>query len=109
MISPKLFLKAQNIPVVSVEEGPKKVYINMIYVDREGRHERTVSWDKNDEPTIENMKDILWCECTICSNFNVFHTDYCALKIRAIKELAYRKYWKPELWNTLVEEVKWQA
>ena len=107
MISKKLFEKAQNIPVIKVEEGPKNIYIDMIYVDGAGRHERTVSWDKSLEPTIENMKDILYCECTICSNFNVIHSDFCALKIRAIKELTFRNYWKPEVWNLIVEEVKW--
>lgn len=109
MISKKLFLKAQNIPVVSVEEGPKKVYINMVYCDSEGRHEHTISWNKDDEPTLENMKDILWCDCFICSNYNVLNHDYCALKIRAIKELTLKDYWQPELWNTLVEEIMWQT
>ena len=107
MISKKLLLKAQNIPVVSVEEGTKNIYINMVYIDGVGRHERTVSWDKNLKPTIENVKDILWCECTICSNYNINHKDFCALKIRAIKELTYRRYWKPKIWNFILEEVRW--
>ena len=107
MISKKLFEKAQNIPVVKIEEGPKSIYIDMIYADRDGRHERTVSCDKNIEPTIENVRDILKCECKICSNFNINHPDFCALKIRAIKELTYRNYWRPEMWNFIVEEVRW--
>lgn len=105
MITKKLFLKAQNILVIRVEETSKKVNVDIVYCDRAGRHEHTVSWNKSMLPTIENARDILWCDCVYCSSYNINTKYLCALKIRAIKEFVIRKYWSREIWDALIASV----
>lgn len=105
MISKGLFLKAQNIVVVEVKETEKTVFVDLVYCDNFGRHEHTVSWDKSIEPKVENILELLYCDCTICSSFHIYSKELCALKIRTVKELVKRNFWKPEMWKLIVENV----
>jgi len=107
MVTKKQIKKALKIQVIKFEETDKRIFIDMVWIDGDGRHEHTVDWNKSIEPTEENILDCLHCDCTSCSNFNLLSKLLCICKIRAIKELVDRKRWPIRIWN-IVEEYSYE-
>jgi len=105
MISESQIKNAKKVQVVSVEETPRRIYIFLVYIDSEGRHEHTVDWDRSIVPSEENILDALWCTCTNCSYYSIISKKMCIFKIRAIKELITRGFWDASLWNIVKRDV----
>jgi hypothetical protein len=91
-IRPEILKKAKKVIVTKFDVQQKTIFIDMVWIDSDGRHEHTVSCDRSVNPTV-NILDALWCDCTTCSSFNIKTKEWCRLKTRAAQELISRKFW----------------
>ena len=102
-VKKEIIKKSKIVQVTKFEITARTIYIDMVYIDNDGRHTGTVSWDRNINPMV-NLIDALWCHCTICSSFNVMTKVFCRLKLRAAQELIKRGFWPKEVERYLYGE-----
>jgi len=92
----EILKKAKTVIVTKFDPQEKTVFIDMVYIDNDGRHEHTVSCDRSVNPLV-NLIDALWCDCTGCSSFKIKTKEWCRLKTRAAQELIKRGFWPKEV------------
>lgn len=95
-IPKEILRKAKKVQVLKFEPLEKTVFIHMAYIDNEGRHDHTVSWDRSVNPLVD-LINALWCDCTGCSSFKIKTKEWCRLKTRAAQELIKRGLWPKEV------------
>ena len=103
MVSLKQMENSENVIIKKFEDTPKRVYIDMVYIDKFGRHEHTVTFDKTIEPVFDNILLLNHCDCTSCSNFEINKKRFCMYKIAATKELVRRGFLKEGFYEEIKE------
>lgn len=88
--SKKQLERAEKVIVKKPEETENKIYFDVVYIDRTGRHEHTISYDKN----IKDIKASLHCDCVACSSFEINTKRFCIYKIAVAKKLVETGKWK---------------
>lgn len=88
--SQKQLEESKRVVIRKVEDVTSKVYFDCIYIDRTGRHDHTVVWNRG----VKDLKMSLECDCTACSNYEVFSRRWCIFKIAAARKLVSIGWWQ---------------
>lgn len=91
--------KLDKVIVKKFEETKRYVYITMVYIDRNKRHEHTVTYDKREK----ELREALWCTCTSCSNWEVKYKKPCIFKLKAIVKLVEHGFIPKEIIDSVYE------